>query len=196
MGVVWRIGNGEKVHIRGDRWLPDPHSSKVISPQKNFPRNTQVCALLNEDGTRWIHDRIDEEFLPHEARAISSIPLSVSRATDCLIYFGSKDGNYTTKSAYRLLTEAEQRKKPRSSNQSSEGTFWKDLWDLDIHSKIKHFLWRASNESLPTKKSLFRRQVMRTTTCDCCHDGVEDTIHALWECQADRETWWEDDYCR
>ena len=140
LGVVWRVGNGEKVRIRGDSWLPDPHSSKVISPQKNFPRNTQVYALLNEDGTSWIHDRIEEEFLPHEARAINSIPLSVSRANDCLIWSGSKDDNYMTKSAYRMLTEAEQRKKPGSSNQSSEGTFWKDLWDLDIPRKIKHFL--------------------------------------------------------
>ena len=196
LGVVWRVGNGEKVRIRGDSWLPDPHSSKVILPQKNFPGNTRVCALLNEDGTSWIHDRIEEEFLPHEARTISSIPLSVSHANDCLVWSGSKDGKYTTKSAYRMLTEAEQRKKPGSSNQSSEGTFLKDLWDLDIPSKIKHFLWRASNESHPTKKNLFRRQVTRTAICDCCHSGVEDTIHALWECQAVKETWWEDDYSR
>ena len=97
---------------------------------------------------------------------------------------------------YIECSEVEKRKKPGSSNQSSEGTFLKDLWDLDIPSKIKHFLWRASNESLPTKKNLFRRQVTRTATCDCCHNGVEDTIHALWECQAIKETWWEDGFCR
>lgn len=140
LSAVWRIENGEKVRIRGDSWLPDPHLSKVISPQKNFPGNTQVCALLNEDGTSWIHDRIEEEFLPHEARAFSSIPLKLSRANDCLIWSSSKDGNYTAKSAYRMLTKAEQRKKPSLSNQSFEGTFWKDLWDPDIPSKIKHFL--------------------------------------------------------
>nr|XP_023907209.1 uncharacterized protein LOC112018911 [Quercus suber] len=75
-GATWRIGNGESAFIRGDKWLPDPHSNRVISPQKIFPGNTRVCALLEEDGSRWSMDRVTEEFLPHEAQIILSIPLS------------------------------------------------------------------------------------------------------------------------
>ena len=33
-GSTWRIGNGEKVLIRGDNWLLDQFSKQVISPQK------------------------------------------------------------------------------------------------------------------------------------------------------------------
>ena len=39
-GASWRIGNGERVLIRGDNWLPDPYCRQVIFPQKNFPNNT------------------------------------------------------------------------------------------------------------------------------------------------------------
>jgi hypothetical protein len=30
-GLVWRVGNGEKIAIWGDRWLPNPPSNKVHS---------------------------------------------------------------------------------------------------------------------------------------------------------------------
>lgn len=42
----WRIGNGERVLIRGDNWLPDPYCRQVISPPKNFPNNTHLVTLL------------------------------------------------------------------------------------------------------------------------------------------------------
>ena len=48
MGSKWRIGDGQSVMIRGDKWLPDLYSSRVVSPQKNFPNNTRVCALIDE----------------------------------------------------------------------------------------------------------------------------------------------------
>ena len=115
MGATWRIGNGESVFIRGDRWLPDPHSNKVISPHKNFPGNTRVCALLEEDGSRWLTERVTEEFLPHEAQIILSIPLSCRRIKDTLIWSGTKNGVYSTKSAYLMLQRSERIEKPGTS---------------------------------------------------------------------------------
>ena len=32
LGSKWRIGDGKSVQIRGDKWLPDLHSSRVVSP--------------------------------------------------------------------------------------------------------------------------------------------------------------------
>ena len=191
MGATWRIGNGESVFIRGDRWLPDPHSNKVISPQKNFPGNTRVCALLEEDGSRWLTERVTEEFLPHEAQIILSIPLSSRRIKDTLIWLGTKNGVYSTKSAYLMLQRLERIEKPGPSHLSGQDVIWKHIWELTVPSKVKHFLWRACNESLPTKKNLFRRQVIRTATCDGCREETEDSVHALWGCQVVKETWWE-----
>nr|POE89301.1 hypothetical protein CFP56_74165 [Quercus suber] len=50
LGSIWRIGDGKKVKIGGDKWLPDLTSSKVISPQKSLPIDTGVYAIINEDG--------------------------------------------------------------------------------------------------------------------------------------------------
>ena len=44
LGSTWGIGDGQKVEIRGDSWLPE---GKVISPQKSLPLNARVCTLMD-----------------------------------------------------------------------------------------------------------------------------------------------------
>ena len=45
------------------------------------------------------------------------------------------------------------------SNPLAHSSSWKQIWDLDVPSKIKHFIWRACYESLATKKNLFTKKV-------------------------------------
>lgn len=172
------------------------HSSKVISPLKNFPANTEVCALLNDEGTSWIEDRVLDEFLPHEAQNILSIPLSSCRSIDTRIWRKTKNGVYFTKSAYRILAESDSAAKPGPSNSALNNAFRTEIWRLNIPNKIKHFLRRACSDSLPTKGNLFRRKITTNATCDCCRDQAEDTIHALWDCYVVTEIWWEEEFCR
>ena len=141
-------------------------SSRVISPMKNFPRNTRVV----------------DEFFSHKAQAILSIPLSSRRTSDMLVQRGTKNGTYSTKKAYRMLHEAELASKSRTLNCSAQGVFQKEIWNLNIPSKLKHFLSRACNDSLPTKKNLFRRKVTQNSIYECYHEGVEDSIPTLWDC--------------
>ena len=195
-GSIWRIGNGEKVRIRGDNWLHDPYSRQVISPQKNFPNCTHVCALIDETILCWLEDRVRDELLPHEAEAVLSIPLSKRRPEDSLIWQRMKNGVYTTRSAYRMLAEIDTLSKPGQSNPAASNGIWKQIWSLNVPNKIKHFLWRACGEALPTKKNLCKRKVICNASCESCGKEEEDTIHALWECQVLKEIWWEIDICR
>ena len=75
-GSTWHIEDGHQVRIRGDKWLPDKHSSRIISPQHNLPSNALVCPLIDENGPRWDEDRVRSEFYPHKARIVLGIPLS------------------------------------------------------------------------------------------------------------------------
>uniref|UniRef100_A0A7N2N3A5 Reverse transcriptase zinc-binding domain-containing protein n=1 Tax=Quercus lobata TaxID=97700 RepID=A0A7N2N3A5_QUELO len=150
----------------------------------------------NEETTCWLEERIREELMPHEANAILNIPLSDRRPEDTLIWQTSKNGVNTTKSAYRLLADSEALKQPGQSNPTANNGLWKKLWSLDIPNKVKHFLWRASCESLPTKKNLFKRKIAHNDRCKICNGETEDTIHALWDCFVLKEIWWEMDICR
>lgn len=69
-GAYWRIGDGSKVQIRGDMWLPGLSTKYIISSQKSLPNNAKVCALIDEEGPSWMEERIVQEFLPHETKII------------------------------------------------------------------------------------------------------------------------------
>ena len=59
----------------------------------------------------------------------------------------------------------------------------------EVLNKVRHFLWRAIHESLPTKINLYKCLVLHSGICDACGDCAEDGIHALWLCDAVKPIW-------
>ena len=55
--------------------------------------------------------------------------------------------------------------------------------------KIKHFIWKACSNSLPTKENLLRRRVLQHSVCHLCARESEDVFHALWGCEKIHPTW-------
>ena len=53
----------------------------------------------------------------------------------------------------------------------------------------KHFIWRAANDSLPTKQNLVRRNIPLDVTCSLCDDYQETILHALWLCDQAKSVW-------
>jgi hypothetical protein len=102
----------------------------------------------------------------------------------------TKTGMFTVKSAYHLL---EKSSKEESRGESSSAMLfrwlWRKNWKLSILGKIKHFIWRAFHESLPTSHNLFRRKIIPSPFCKVCDQEVETTSHALWSCPLARNTW-------
>lgn len=47
-GLRWRIGNGRKVVVYKDNWLPRPETFKPISPP-SLPRDTMVVELIKNE---------------------------------------------------------------------------------------------------------------------------------------------------
>ncbi|XP_074377050.1 uncharacterized protein LOC141718568 [Apium graveolens] len=92
-------------------------------------------------------------FNSRDANLILTIPIRSSQA-DTWYWRKEKMGHYSVKSAYAALIE--QRGLQVSSANSG---FWRKLWNLKIPLKIKHFLWRASSDVLPTKEQLRAKRV-------------------------------------
>ena len=123
-----------------------------------------------------------------EATLIKKILLSDRKPPNRLIWAKSKDGKYTVRSAYRMVLAREEANQP-SSSRIKENTIWCKIWKLNIPSKIKHFLWRALINSLPTKMKLKKRGVQIWEVCDRCIADKEDTNHILWLCPSARVVW-------
>jgi hypothetical protein len=69
----------------------------------------------------------------------------------------TKSGLFTVKSAYQLLDKMRKvETRGEFSKSASYRWLWWYTWKLSIPGKIKHFLWRAFHDSLPTNANLFR----------------------------------------
>ena len=84
-GIRWRVGNGKRILIWEDKWLPTPTTYKVMSPPpplKSFNDYPRVSALIDRDTKMWKGDVVRSLFLPFEARTILNIPLCHSLPED------------------------------------------------------------------------------------------------------------------
>jgi hypothetical protein len=62
-GLLWRVGNGEKIRIWQDKWLPLPSTYMVYSPLVLLHPTAMVNELIDMD-TKWCHkDLIENLFL-------------------------------------------------------------------------------------------------------------------------------------
>lgn len=63
---------------------------------------------------------------------------------------------------------------------------------MKVPNKIRHFIWRAAKDSLPTKQNLKARQIPVDDVCDECRDHVESIMHYLWLCDQALVVWLSD----
>ena len=64
LGSGWRIGDGQLVRIRKDKWLPKIPVARLVSRSAMLPPEAKVSELINEDTHAWRSALIRSEFLP------------------------------------------------------------------------------------------------------------------------------------
>jgi hypothetical protein len=77
---------------------------------------------------------------------------------------------------------------PGSSNSEAEAKGWTTLWKTTVPFKVRVFLWRLAQQSLPTANLLNHRHMATTSVCSLC--GTQDSWrHSLLECDMVRSVW-------
>ncbi|KAF5472530.1 hypothetical protein F2P56_009241 [Juglans regia] len=66
---------------------------------------------------------------------------------------------------------------------------WKRLWSLEISGTVKHFLWKASQDVLPTRKNICKKQVLTNPLCMIYKEDEEIVTHVLWRCIVANDIW-------
>lgn len=129
---------------------------------------------------------------PWEAECIKSMPVSFHTDRDSLIWPRTSDGVYLVRSAYQILANDSLLSQAGSSNPDDSKPLWNGIWKLKVPNKVKHFMWQAANESLPTKCNLYARHVLLESSCGLCEEFPEDVIHCLWLCDHVKCIWLSD----
>lgn len=57
--------------------------------------------------------------------------------------------------------------------------FWRKLWNLKIPNKVKHFVWQAASNFLPTKDMFLVKRVQVNALCAVCNSHPETVLHTL-----------------
>jgi hypothetical protein len=114
-GLVWRIGDGKKIQIWKDRWLPTPLSFSVQSPPQILPETSSLSIVIDYEMRGWNSTLIRAIFHREESEVILAIPLSPIFPPDRLAWRGTRNGVFSVRSDYHLAMEIQQRSQGSTS---------------------------------------------------------------------------------
>lgn len=183
MGARRRVGNGEEINIINDPWLPCEDNLRVTCVHPSLV-GKNVSTLFETGTLAWDKDLVLDLFNRRDAELISSITLSQSRNKDRWYWSLEKTGLFSVKSAYRYIQST---KEEEVSAAASD--FWKRMWKVRVPPKVKHMLWRATTNCLPTKSLLRSRHVSVDEICPLCKVQRETVVHCLINCTFAQSCW-------
>lgn len=79
-GLRWRIGNGRKISVYKNNWMPRPDTFKLISPQ-TLSEDVIVADLINADN-QWNEAKLSQHFNDEDTAVILTIPLPNEQLED------------------------------------------------------------------------------------------------------------------
>lgn len=173
MVVGGRYFSGSQTDVWKDPCLLNEDSPFVQSENTTGFENVCVAdSFLPEGG--WNVELINDIFNPRDKKAALQIP-NVARSfqEDGWFWKFTKNGGYSVKSGYRLLT------KPVSGAAQIIQQVWNAIWRISVLPKIKNFLWRMLHNVLPTCVILVQKQVAVQVLCPVCEQEPESIEHVL-----------------
>ncbi|KAK7817050.1 putative ribonuclease h protein [Quercus suber] len=179
-GICWGIGNGHRVRAWLDNWINgDSLRGMIKGPLRQGDQGLTVADLYHDHEWRW--DLLSFELPNSIKNKVKVVPIQLfGNRIDSIMWKYSKDGDFSTNSAYLLANE----------DSVTENQFqgqW--LWKLDVLPKIISFLWLCVHGSVPVKSVLAGRGINCSKTYTLCSRHEETIIHLLRDCEVARDLW-------
>ncbi|XP_073045642.1 uncharacterized mitochondrial protein AtMg00310-like [Primulina eburnea] len=99
IGLCWHVGNGAKINLVGDRWIP---RSKIRISQSPNLDNRKVRDLI--DNGSWKVSVVQQLFSPHLVHDILAIPLPATPHEDFRFWLFDAKGKYTVREGYKAAS--------------------------------------------------------------------------------------------
>ena len=95
-----------------------------------------VEVLIDPIQRKW-REVVDHVFERVEVETIKSILLSSTNQPDAIVWPFTPAGQYSVQSGYRLLQD----NSDGQQTPANDSEFWKNLWGMEVPSKVKNFVW-------------------------------------------------------
>ncbi|XP_074301324.1 uncharacterized protein LOC141632703 [Silene latifolia] len=187
-GLRRRIGDGCDTFVWRDAWIPATQTGKVVSPCVRGNAMMRVAKLMTDDGRAWNEQQLNTVLMSFEQERVRNIRLSNTPQADSWYWSCERDGNYSVKSAYRLLDGIDLSLK-KTSNWAREKWIWNKLWKTRVWPRIKLFFWQFCNNALATKVNVSIRVNSEDVMCPLCHCQVESIIYLFRDCMVAGQFW-------
>lgn len=187
----WQVRKGDKIRALKDAWIPELSGYRIRTEGRvDVEDNIKVAQLIGPGRRKWNLSRVQTDTTERERMAIRSIHPSNAPGEDKLIWLTSTDGVARSKLVYRRLRELSHNNNTigeEGSNQTA-GKRWKTLWRSESISKVKNFLWRATEVALLVNAELEKRGFQIPTTCPFCNE-IETVSLAVLSCGWAKMVW-------
>ncbi|XP_074360374.1 uncharacterized protein LOC141700535 [Apium graveolens] len=158
----WKIGSGNAVDIIGQPWLLDDNNPFITSDIRGL-ENHKVSALMVNNQREWDEEILRDMFNDRDHQCIRRIRPNVNENDDVMYWGEEATGQYTVRSAYRLLQA--QKSLWRQEYQYS---IMRKTWRLKAPPKVLNFMWRSLTNCLPTLSALIQKNVQVDPICQVC----------------------------
>lgn len=190
--MIWRIGDGQRVNIWADPWVPNAAGQRPATPRGHTVIN-RVSDLIDPVTGGWDEVLVRDMFWEMDTKLILAIPVNTEQE-DFLAWHYDGKGMFTVKSAYHVLNDVQASMASKQVGESSSGVAgnrlrWLDIWKQKCQPKVWHFLWRLAHNSLPLKRNIKRRGMDADTLCPMCRRLDEDGGHLFMRCKAVKPVW-------
>ncbi|CAL9013929.1 unnamed protein product [Prunus brigantina] len=138
---------------------------------------------------------VERCFTLHEAKCISTIPISRWGCPDKQVWHFTSHGGYTVRSGYEVALnlrrngELGRKAEGETSQGNQQQRIWKSIWGLPVPPKIRTFLWKCCRNVLAVKENLLHRGIDVDTTCTLCGREGESQVHLFFTCEFARLFW-------
>ncbi|CAA0838802.1 Unknown protein [Striga hermonthica] len=151
-----------------------------------------VWELLENRGWNWNLNLLKELFSDEDCTSILRIKSINHTKSDKWMWDMNAKGDYQVAKAYSRFVEGKFRTLDiaESSGQNAKNVNARlRSWRLNIKGKIKHFIWRSFNNTLPVSNNLKKRGLDVDWVCHRCGDGVETVEHLFFQCDLSKQVW-------
>ncbi|XP_021742818.1 uncharacterized protein LOC110708902 [Chenopodium quinoa] len=183
-GIAWKVGSGSQVRVLEDAWVP----GEPLSFRNNceMPLPSHVSSIINPRSYAWDMVLVHWLFDSSTSNLILALEHPTRPMDDFVYWKFSRDGNFTTKSAYAMMLR---QFSPSDGVFPFSSAWWKVFWNLPILPKLQCFCWKFVHNVLPLFGTLQARGIPVDSNCVLCHNNQETVDHLFRDCSFINSLW-------